>query len=102
MQQIELTLKRCINSKVFISRIAGQFPLNGEFKKYVRSKFAIFEPLPPYSSLFILHVPPWMYVCFCELSPAPLKESSVTFMNFRMKNPGVKREKRNNFLINST
>ena len=29
-----------------------------ECKKYVRSKFPIFDPLPPYLSQFVLHVHP--------------------------------------------
>ena len=51
------------------------------------------------SNSFVLHVPSR----FSEL-PLPLsllKKSSATFMIFRMKNRGVKKEKKNNFFVNS-
>ena len=73
----------------------------GSFKKYVCSKFQIFYSLPPPClSLFILHVPPSMYVRFSE-SP-PLKKSYPTFTGSQMKNQGVKREKIINFFVNAT
>ena len=59
-------------------------------------KISIFWPLlhPFFLSLFISHVPPPTYVRFSELA----QKRSATFMNFRMKNWGVKKRKKIIFL----
>ena len=65
------------------------------------SQFLIPSFLSPCSTLFVLHVPLFStYVHFSELSP-PLSKKLPTFMNFRMKKWGVKREIRIFFFVNS-
>ena len=60
-----------------------------------------FWPTAPCFYLFILQVPPSTYCHFSELFP-PTQKSSVTVMNFGMKNSGLKREKIINFFVNQT
>ena len=72
-------------------------------KKYVRSNFPMFDPPP----LFLLASP-----CSFYMYPTPTQRTSAliisppssqkTFMNFRMKNRRVQREKTINFFVNST
>ena len=54
--------------------------------------------------------PAFMFFCFFHVrfselpppQPPPFKKCSATFMNFRLKNRGVKREKIVTFFVNST
>ena len=92
------------HSFILVICVGEEEEKGGAFRKYVRSKFPIFDPPPTCSSMFSLHCTPFYpspstYVRFSELPP-PLKKSSATLMNFRMKNRGLKREKRIIFFVN--
>ena len=73
------------------------------FKKYVRLKFSIFDPLPPLVRSTCKHVPPTTIPSpQRKFTPLPLKNSPETFMNFQLKNRGEKREQTINFFVTST
>ena len=63
----------------------------GAFKKYAHSKFPIFDTPSPLARPCLFYMYPLQHT-FALVSYSLLKKSSVTFMNFRMKNRGVKRE----------
>ena len=67
----------------------------GPYKKYVVLKFPIFEPPPPLFIAVCLTGTPQQMFILVSYPLATLKKSYATFMNFRVKNRGLKREKRN-------
>ena len=76
------------------------------FKKYVRSKFPIFDPHPPCSSLFVSHIPqqppsPQRAFTLVSPSPRPSQKKFHDLYEFSNENRGVKREKRINLFVNS-
>ena len=72
------------------------FPNMEPLREYVRSKLPIFDPPPPLFIAVCLLCTPQQTFILVSYSPVLLKKSYMTFMmNVRLKNRGVKREKRN-------
>ena len=69
----------------------------GAFKKYISSKFPIFDSPPPFSSLFVLHVPHSSYVCFSEFPHLSQKKFRDIYEFLNAKSGSKKRE--NNYFF---
>ena len=89
--------------------ISHLWRVSGSFKKCVRSKLPVFDPVSPCLFLFGLHVshplPPQCLFALVSYSRFSKKVPRRLWRLFRIKNKGgggMKREKRINFFVNST
>ena len=99
-------MARTISRKVSKFKYFGGW---GHSKSTFARNFQLQTPLPLFCPclLYMYPVPPSTYVYFRKLSPPhthihPPNKIFATFMDFRMKNRRVKRQKRIFFFVNST
>ena len=88
------------HSFILVICVGEEEEKRGAFKKYVRSKFPIFDPPPTCSSMFILHCTPFYpspstYVRFSELPPSQKKLRNVN--EFSNEKPWIKKREKNYF-----